>query len=285
MKRIVTLSLLGALTLGMLATGVAGAHQDGNGGKPKGPEVVHAGGLGARTTCVLAPTVNGAAVFAKATPGKPGGSINVEIRVKHADTTVTTFGATVTPTFPTAGAGPLTTLTRKGSSFVLKGTIPVPSTSTAGSAALAVAGTYGSSTFTCAGLAAKVKVAKAPPAPVCTSTPTGLGVRAFATPAVPGGMLRVMVVVKQHDPSATLAATATVTIPPAAATPPQALAKPGKWAVLTGSFPVDKGASLGAKATVSVSGTYTASNATTSFTCSLSTPIKSGKAWRSGKVH
>lgn len=284
MKRIVTLSLLGALTLGTLATGIVEAQQNGSGANSQGRGIGHSGGHGAWKTCALAPTANGIAVFAKATPGKPGGSIAVRVKVKHPDTTVTSYGATVTPTFPTTGAGPLVSLTRNGTSFVLKGTIPVPAASTSGSATLAVAGTYGSSTFTCAGLTANIKAPKPSKSPVCTSSPAGLGVRAWATPAVPGGKLWVAVIVKKQATSGALAATATVTIPPAAATPPQTLALLGKRGVLTGSFQVDKGASLGATATVAVSGTYTVANVSTSFTCSLTTPIKNSKFGRSGGV-
>jgi hypothetical protein len=285
MKRILTLSLVGALALGTLATGVAGAHQNAGGTKSHDREDGRSGGFGAWATCALNPTVSGTSVFAKATPGKPGGSLNVQVRVKHPDATSATYGATVTPTFPTAGAKPLVSLTRKGTSSLLKGTIPVPTTATAGSATLAVAGTYGPSTFTCPGLAAKIKVPKPAPAPVCTSVPAGLRVQAWATPAMPGGTLWVAVKVKKQNPSATLVATATATIPPAAVTTSQSLTSLGKWAVLTGSFPVDKGATLGAPATVAVSGTYTVAGVATSFTCSLSTPIKNVKFWPAGRVH
>ena len=284
MKRILTLSLAGALVLGTLATGVAGAHQVG-GAKAHDREDVHRGGLGAVTSCLLSPAVSGTSVFAWATPGKPGGSLNVQVRVKRPDATTATYVATVTPTFPTAGAGAPVTLTRKGTSFVLKGTVPVPTSATAGSATLAVAGTYGTSSFTCAGLKAAIKVPKPARPPVCTSTPPGLSVSAWATPAMPGGTLWVAVKVKKQNPSATLTATATATIPPASATAPQALKPLGSWAVLTASFPVDKGATLGATATVAIAGTYIVGTATTTFACSLTTPIRNVKFWRVGKGH
>ena len=285
MKRIVTLSLVGALALGTLATGVAGAHQNGGRDKSPGREDGRSGSFPAWTRCALAPTVSGTSVFAKATPGKPGGSLKVQVRVKRPDATSATYAATVTPTFPTAGAGPLVSLTRKGTSFLLKGTVPVPATATAGSATLAVAGTYRNSTFTCPGLAARIKVPKPAPAPVCTSVPAGLGVSAWATPAMPGGTLWVAVKVKKQDPTATLAATATATIPPAGVTASQALTSLGKWAALTGSFPVAKDATLGATATVAVSGTYTVANVATTFTCSLKAPIRNIKFWPAGKVY
>ncbi|MCU0294346.1 MAG: hypothetical protein MUF10_20555 [Thermoanaerobaculaceae bacterium] len=284
MKRILTLSLAGALVLGTLATGVVGAHQAG-GAKPHDREGGHRGGLGSVTACLLSPAVSGTSIFALATPGKPGGSLTVLVRVKHPDATAATYGATVTPTFPTAGAGAPVTLTRKGTSFVLRGTVQVPASATAGGATLAVAGTYGTSSFTCAGLTATIKVPKPARPPVCTSTPAGLSVRAWATPAMPGGTLWVAVRVKKQDPSATLAATATATIPPASARAPQALKALGSWAVLTGAFPVDKGATLGATATVAVTGSYTVGTAATTFTCSLTTPIRNVKFWRVGKGH
>ena len=282
MKRILTLSLAGALVLGTLATGVAGAHQEG-GAKPHDRENGHRGGVGALTACVLSPAVSRTSVFASATPGRPGGSLNVHVRVKHPGATAATYGATVTPTFPTAGTGAPVTLTRNGTSFVLRGTVPVPASAAAGSATLAVAGTYGTSAFTCAGLKATIKVATPARPPVCTSTPAGLSVRAWATPAMPGGTLWVAVRVKKQDPSATLTATATATIPAASATAPQALSALGSWAVLTGAFPVDKGATLGATATVAVAGTYTVGTAATTFTCSLTTPIRNVKLGRVGK--
>jgi len=284
MKRILTLSLAGALVIGTLATGVAGAHQAG-GAKSHDREGGHRGGFGAVTSCLLTPAVSGTSVFAWAAPGRPGGSLNVQLRVKHPDATAATYVATVTPTFPTAGAGAPVTLTRKGTSFVLKGTVPVPASATAGSATLAVTGTYGTSSLTCAGLKATIKVPKPARPPVCTSTPAGLSVRAWATPAMPGGTLWVAVRVKKQDPSATLTAAATATIPPASATAPQALQSLGSWAVLTGAFPVDKGATLGATATVAVAGTYTVGTAATTFTCSLTTPIRNVKFWRVGKGH
>ena len=284
MKRIMTLSLSGAVVLGTLATGVAGAHQVG-GATSHDREVGHWGGLGARTSCLLSPTVSGTSVFAWSTPGKPGGSLNVQVRVKHPDAKAATYGATVTPTFPTAGAGAPVTLTRKGTTFVLKGTVPVPASATAGSATLAVAGTYGTSSFTCATLTATIKVPKPVRPPVCTSTPPGLSVRAWATPAMPGGTLWVAVRVKKQDPSATLTATATATIPPALATAPLTLKSLGSWAVLAGSFPVDKGATLGATATVAVAGTYTVGTATTTIRCSLTTPVRNVKFWHVGKGH
>jgi hypothetical protein len=279
MKRIVTLSLVGALTLGMLVTGVAGAHQGGGRGQAQAGKIGNPAGLKAWTPCVLAPTVSGTSVFAHATAAKPGGSINVEVRVKHPDAAVTTYGATVTPTFPAALVGSPVNLTRNGTSFVLTGSLPVPSTATAGSATLAVAGTYGSSSFTCAGLKAKIAVPKASKPPVCVSTPAGLQVQAWATPAMPGGALWVVVMVKKQDPSATLAATATATIPPAGATAPRTLSRLGRWDVLAGSFPVGTDATPGATATVLISGTYTVASVSTSFTCSLSTQIKNVKSW------
>jgi hypothetical protein len=282
MKRILALSLAGGLVLGTLATGVAGAHQVG-GAKSHDREDSHWGGLGARTACLLSPAVSGTSVFAWATPGKPGGSLNVEVRVKHPDASAATYSATVTPTFQTAGAGAPVTLARKGTSFVLKGTVPVPASATAGSATLVVTGTYGTSSFTCPGLKATIKVPRPARPPVCTSTPPGLSVRAWATPAMPGGTLWVAVRVKKQAPSATLTATATATIPPALATAPQALTKLGSSAVLAASFPVDKGATLGATATVSVAGTYTAGTAATTFTCSLVTPIRNVMFWHIGK--
>ena len=96
-------------------------------------------------------------------PPVPCGERNVRLRLGHTwqarrlpqrpgtgeapGATATPYGATVTPTFPTAGARAAVTLTRKGTSFVLKGTVPVPASATAGSATLAVAGTYGSSSL------------------------------------------------------------------------------------------------------------------------------------------
>jgi hypothetical protein len=284
MKRILTVSLAGALVLGTLATGVAGAHQ-GGGAKSPDREGGHRGGLGAMTSCLLSPAVSGTSVFAWATPGKPGGSLNVWVRVKRPAATTTPYGATVTPTFPSAGAGAAVTLTRKGTSFVLKGTVPVPASAAAGSATLAVAGTYGTSSFTCAGLKATIRVPGSARPAVCSSTPSGLSVRAWATPAMPGGTLWVAVRVKKQDASATLTATATATIPPASATAPVLLKPLGSWAVLAGSFPVDKGATLGATATVGVAGTYVVGTATTTFTCSLTTPIRNVKFWRGGKGH
>jgi len=285
MKRIVSLSLVAAMTLGTVLAGTAGAHQEGDSGASQGRKHDHPDPLKAWTACVLAPTISGTSVFAKATPAKPGGSVAVAVKVRHPDTTLKTYGATVTPTFPTAGAGPQVTLTRKGASFQLRGAVPVPSTATAGSAALAVAGTYGSSTFTCAGLAAKIQVPQPSRSPVCTSVPAGLGVWAWATPATPGGTLRVVVMVKKQAASATFVATATATIPPAAATPSQALSPLGKGAVLTGSFAVDKGATLGATATVAVSGTYAVANTSTTFACSLSSPIRNVRLWRPNPAH
>jgi hypothetical protein len=285
MKRILTLSLIGALALGTLATGVAGAHQGKGEGRSHDRGFGRWAGLAAWTPCVLAPSVSGTSVYAKATPGRPGGSLNVQVRVKHPDATSATYAATVTPTFPAAGAGPGVSLTRTGTSFILKGAVPVPATATAGTATLAVAGTYGASAFTCPGLAAKIKVPKPAQAPVCTSVPAGLGVWARATPAMPGGTLWVAVKVKKQDPSATLTATATATIPPAAATAPQALTPLGTWGLLAASFPVDKGATLGATATVAVSGTYTVGSAITTFTCSLSTPVKNVRFWPGSKIH
>jgi hypothetical protein len=301
MKRIVTLSLIGALTLGMLATGVAAAHQNGGGGHWQGGDTeVHSqwqggnkeagqskhGELGLKgwTACTLTAAVSGTSVYAKGTSGKPGGTINVEVKVKHPDTTVTTYSGQVIPTFPTAGAGAAVTLTRNGTSFVLKGPVPVPSTATAGNATLAVSGSYGTSTFTC-NVTAAIKVPKPKPAPVCTSTVTGLQVWAWATPAMPGGTLWVAVMVKKPDASATITASATATIPPAAATASKPLTPLGKWAVLAASFPVDPGATLGGTATVNVSGTSTVASVATTFTCSLSTPIKNVEFWSSKKGH
>ena len=102
---------------------------------------------------------------------------------------------------------------------------------------------------------------------------------------MPGGTLWVAVRVKKQDPSATLTATATATIPPASATAPAALRPLGSSAFLTGAFPVDKGATLGATATVGVAGTYVVGTATTTFTCSLTTPIRNVKLGRVGKGH
>jgi hypothetical protein len=102
---------------------------------------------------------------------------------------------------------------------------------------------------------------------------------------MPGGTLWVAVKVKKQNPSATLTATATATIPPASTTAPQALRSRGSWAVLTGSFPVDKGATLGATATVAVAGTYTVGAATTTFTCSLTTPVRNIAFWHAKKGH
>ena len=76
MKRILNVSLAGALVLGTLATGVAGAHQ-GGGAKSPDRENAPRGGLGGATSCVLSPAVSGTSVFASATPGRPGGSLNV----------------------------------------------------------------------------------------------------------------------------------------------------------------------------------------------------------------
>jgi len=288
MKRIVTLSLIGALTVGMIATGVAAAHQSGAGGQPQ--RVGKDAGQGKHgeygpkgwTACTVTPAVTGTSVYAKATSGKPGGSVNAEVRVKHPDSTVTVYDATVSPTFPGAGAGAPVSLTRNGTSFVLKGTVPLPSTATAGDATLTVAGHYGSSGFGC-NLMAKIKVPKPGPAPTCTSTVTGLTVWAWATPAMPGGTLWVALMAKKPDASATVAATATATIPGNSATPnPQArtLAPLGKWAVLASSFTVDSTATLGQSASVGVTGTY---NGSPAFTCSLSTPIKNVEFWSSKK--
>lgn len=285
MKRIVTLSLVGALTLGLLVTGVAGAHQGGGQDQAQGGEAGNSGGLGGWTRCVLTAAVSGTSVFGHAATAKPGGFINVELRAKHAAATVATYSATVTPTFPTVGAGPQVSLTRSGTSFLLKGKIPVPSTATAGNTTLTVTGTYGSSTFTCTGLTAKITLPKPSQSPVCVSVPAGLDVRAWATPAMPGGTLWVAVMVKKQDPSGVLQATATATIPGAPALSPQTLTKLGTWAVLAGSFPVDKGATLGAKATVVVLGTYRVASGSTPFTCSLSTPVRNVKFWPSKQGH
>lgn len=287
MKRILALALVGALALSTLATGVVGAHPGWGGAKSddrgddRGGD--RGGGLGTWTGCVLTPAVTGTTVLAKATPGKPGGAVHVLVIVKRPAATATAFAATVTPTFPTAGAGPLLTLARNGTSFVLKEAVPVPATATAGNATLAIAGTYGASTFTCPGLAAKIKLPRQAPAPVCTSVPAGLGVRAWATPAMPGGTLWVAIQVKKRDPAATLTATATATIPPAAATPALALKALGGWPVLAGSFPVATTATLGASASVAISGTYTLANVATTFTCSLRTPIKNVRFWAGRK--
>jgi len=273
MKRLVTLSLVGALVLGMLATGVATAHQ--TGGQPQGNAFIRPEGLGGWTACALAQPISGTSVLAKAGQGKAGGSLTVEVLVKHPDTSVTTFDATVTPTFPTAGLQSAVILTRKGTSFVLKGTIPVPSTATAGDATLAVTGDYGASALNC-NLTVKITV------PVCTSG----SVSAYATPAMPGGTLWVAVMLKKLGSSATLAAvTATATIPPAAATAAVTLAPLGTWPVLAAPFPVPSDSTLGAQATVAVSGTYTDSSGSTTFTCSLSTPIKNVQFWPSGEGH
>lgn len=279
MKRIATVSLVGALTLGMLVSGVAAANQGGGSGTSKAGGIGNVAGFGAWARCVLTPAVSRTAVFAHATPASPGGSIKVEVKVIHSTAGVTPYSANVTPTFPNAGAGQLVTLTRSGTSFVLKGKLPVPSTATAGSATLTVAGLYGTSSFACANFVAKIKVPAPSKAPVCTSTPTGLDVHAYATPAMPGGTLWVAVLVKKQDPSATLSATASATIPGAAPAGPVTLTALPGFAVLAGALAVGTTATLGGTATVSVSGTYTLASGPTTFTCSLSTPIKSVKFW------
>ena len=88
----------------------------------------------------------------------------------------------------------------------------------------------------------------------------------------------------EREGSATLAGTATATIPPAAPTQAQTLSALGKWPVLWGSFPVDKGATIGATVTVAVAGTYTAANVSTTFTCSLTETVKNIQPPHPGKV-
>lgn len=279
MKRIVSLALAGAVTLGMLATGVAGANQGNEQGGSQAGERGHGDDFRGWTPCALTTPISGTQVFAHATGGKPGGSVTVEIRVKH-PTAGLAFSATVTPTFPTALLGAPVILTRSGTSFVLKGTIPVPSNATAGNATLAVTlGLYGLSGFTCAGLTAKIMVPK--PSQSATCAPADLGVWAWATPAMPGGTLWVAVMLKKNAPGATITGSATAAIPGAGAPLVQTLAPLGTWPVMAASFPVAASATLGATATVAITGNYTLANVPTSFTCSLSTPIKLVKFWPS----
>ena len=276
MKRLVTLSLIGAIVLGMLATGVAAANQTG-GGQWQSHPIVRTGGFGTGglrgwIACTLSPAISGTSILAKATSGKAGGSLTVEVLVRHPETGVTTYSANVTPTFPTAGTPSAVTLTQVGTSYVLKGTVPVPATATAGNATLAVSGTYGSSSFMC-NLTAKITV------PLCSSN----AVWAYATPAMPNGTLWVAVMLRKPNSSATLTATATATIPPAAATAAVTLTQLGTWPVLVGSFAVPSNSTLDAQATVAVTGSYTDSSGATTFTCTLSTPIKNIQFWPSLK--
>ena len=277
MKRLATVSLVGALVLAMLASGVAAAYQTGAGSQWQSHPIVRTGGFGAGglrgwTACTLNPTVSGTWVLAMATPGKAGGSLTVEVVVRHPETGVTTYNAMVTPTFPTAGPESAVTLTQVGTSYVLKSTVPVLSTATSGEATLAVSGTYGSSSFTC-NLTAKITV------PLCSSN----AVWAYATPAMPNGTLWVAVMLRKPNSSATLTATAMATIPPAAATAAVTLTQLGKWPVLVASFPVPSNSTLDAQATVAVTGSYTVSSVATTFTCTLSTPIKNIQFWPSLK--
>jgi hypothetical protein len=261
----------------MLVGGVAAAYQTGAGSQWHSHPIVRTGGFGAGglrgwTACTLNPTVSGAWVLAIAAPGKAGGSLSVEVVGQHPGTSGTTFTASVTPTFPSGLAVSQVTLTQVGTSFLLKGKVPVPSTATSGKATLAVAGTYGGSNFKC-NLTAKITV------PLCTAS----AVWAYATPAMPGGMLWVAVGLRKPHSSATLTAvTATALIPPSTtATGAVTLAPLGTWPVLVGSFPVPSDSTLHVQATVTVSGTYTDSSAT-AFTCTLSTP-KNIQFWPSLK--
>jgi hypothetical protein len=278
MKRLVTLSLIGAIVLGMLATGVAAANQTG-GGQWQSHPIVRTGGFGAGglrgwTACTLSPAISGTSILAKATQGKSGGSVTVEVVVRHPDASGTTFTANGTLTFPSVPTASPVTLTQAGTSYVLKGTVTVPSGATSGKATLDVSGSYGSptTTFTC-NLTVKITV------PVCSTT----AVWAYATPAMPGGTLWVAVGLKRPNSSAALTAAATVAVPNGATTGPLTLTPLGKWPVLVAPFPVASEATLHAMATVAVTGSYTVSSVPTAFTCTLSTPIKNIQFWPSLK--
>ena len=118
MKRLVTLSLVGAIVLGMLATGVAAANQTG-GGQWQSHPIVRTGGFGAGglrgwTACTLSPAISGTSILAKATQGKSGGSVTVEVVVRHPDASGTTFTANGTLTFPSVPTASPVTLTQAG---------------------------------------------------------------------------------------------------------------------------------------------------------------------------
>jgi hypothetical protein len=262
----------------MLASGVAAASQTGGGSQWQSHPIVRtggfwSGGLRGWTACTLSATISGTSILAKATQGKPGGSVTVEVVVRHPDASGTTFSANGTLTFPSVPTASPVTLTQAGTSYVLKGTVTVPSGATSGKATLGVSGYYGSSSFTCS-LTVKIRV------PVCSTT----AVWAYATPAMPGGTLWVAVGLKKPNSSATLTAAATATIPPSTTASASVTFAPlGKWPVLVGFFAVPSGSIPDAMAIVAVSGTYTVSSVATTFTCTLSTPIKNIQFWPSLK--
>ncbi|MGO9179342.1 MAG: hypothetical protein ACLQBX_06405 [Candidatus Limnocylindrales bacterium] len=277
MKRLATVSLAGALVLSILVGGVAAAYQTGAGSQWQSHPIVRTGGLwsnGLRgwAACTLSPTISGTSILSKATPGKAGGSLAVEVVVRHPDTSVTPYTASGTANFPSVTAGTTVTLTRVGTSYVLTGTVTVPSGATSGEATLVVSGDYGLSAFTC-NLTAKITV------PLCTEG----AVWAYATPAMPGGTLWVAVGLKKPNSSATLTTVSATATIPGAATSAATLAQLDQWPVLVAPLPVGSGASLGQQATVTVSGTYTVSSVATAFTCTLSTPIKNIQFWPSLK--
>jgi len=293
MKRILTLSLVGAIMLGLLGVGVVSAHGSGQGDQGHGYQQsyyygyygsYHGYHYGIWVPCTQTTPVSGLAIYATATAAVPASTLKVTVAAKHGDPSATF-------TVPTASAAISGVALAQPAPPVIKHAVAnfgfaVPSTATAGQTVnLSISGSYsatsGSTTFTCVlnvpvmsgyyrgyhyGIWVPCKQ---------TTTLSGLTIYASATAAVPNSTLAVTVAVKHGDPSAVLgfSPTPSATIPGVGAVAPTSTFI--SHAVANFGFPVASTATVGQKATVSISGSYSATSGSTMFTCALNVPVVS----------
>jgi len=147
MKRILTLSLVGAIMLGLLGVGVASAHGGGQGGEAHGYH------YGIWVACTQATPVSGLAIYATATAAVPGSTLGATVAAKHSDPSTTFTAPTASATIPgvVGTVAPTSTYVKHA---VASFGFPVSSTATVGQkATVSISGSAsspsGSTTFTC----------------------------------------------------------------------------------------------------------------------------------------